>query len=44
MLRSLIHLDSSFMQGDGYGSIYILVHADIQLGHHHLFKMLFSIL
>jgi hypothetical protein len=37
MLRSLIHLDLSFIQGDKYGSIWILLHADIQ---HHLLKML----
>ena len=30
MLRSLIHLDLSFVQGDKYGSICILLHADIQ--------------
>ena len=40
MLRSLIHLDLSFVQGDKYGSICILLHADIQLDQHHLLKML----
>ena len=29
MLRSLIHLDLSFVQGDRYGSIYILLHANL---------------
>ena len=29
MLRSLIHLDLSFVHGDRYGSIYILLHVDI---------------
>ena len=42
MLRSLIHLDLSFVQGDKYGSICILLHVVIQLDQHHLFKMLFS--
>ena len=40
MLRSLIHLDLSFMQGDKYGSVYVLLHADIQLYQHNLLKML----
>ena len=31
ILRSLIHLDLSFVQGDKYGSVCILLHADIQL-------------
>jgi hypothetical protein len=31
MLRSLIHLDLSFMQGNRYGSICILLHANTQL-------------
>jgi hypothetical protein len=39
-LRSLTQLDLSFVQGDRYGSICILLHADIQLDHHHLLKML----
>ena len=38
MLRSLIHLDLSFVQGDRYGSICILLHADIQLDWHQLLK------
>ena len=36
MLRSLIHLDLSFVHGDRYGSIFILLHVDIQ---HHLLNM-----
>lgn len=38
MLRSLIHLDFGFVQGDRYGSICILLHADIQLNQHHLIE------
>jgi hypothetical protein len=34
MLRSLICLDLSFLQGHKYGSIYILLHADIQSDQH----------
>ena len=37
IMRSLIHLNLNFVQGDRYGSICILLHADIQ---HHLFKIL----
>jgi hypothetical protein len=40
MLRSLSHLDLSFVQGDEYGSICILLLIDIQLDQHHLLKML----
>ena len=40
MLRSLIHLDLSFVQGDKYGSMCILLHEDIQLDRHNLLKML----
>ena len=40
MLKSLIHLDLSFVQGDKYGSICILLHADFQSDQHHLVKML----
>jgi hypothetical protein len=40
MLRSLIPLDLSFMQGDTYGSSCILLHAVIQFDQHHLLKML----
>ena len=39
ILRSLIQLDLSFVQGDKYGPICILLHADIQLDQHHLLKM-----
>jgi hypothetical protein len=42
MLRSLIHLDLSFLQGDRYGSIFILLHADIHLDHHNFLKRLSS--
>ena len=41
ILRSLIHLDLSFVHGDRYGSIFILLHADIQLCQHHLLNMLY---
>jgi len=41
MLRSLIHLELSFVQDDKYGSIYILLHADTQFDQH-LLKALFS--
>lgn len=40
MLRSLMLLES-FVQGDQYGTVRILLHADIQLDRHHLLKMLF---
>ena len=40
LLRSLIHLDLSFVHGDRYGSIFILLHVDIQLCQHHLLNML----
>ena len=40
MLRCLIHLDLSFLHGDTYGSIFILLHVDIQLDQHHLLNML----
>ena len=40
MLRSLIHLDLSFVHGDRYGSIFIFLHVDIQLCQHHLLNML----
>ena len=36
MLRSLIHLDLSFMHGDRYWSILILLHIGIQLCQHNL--------
>ena len=41
MWRSLIYLGLSFVQGDKNWSICILLHADHQLDHHHLLKMLF---
>ena len=41
MLTSLIHLDLSFVHGDRYASIFILLHVDIQLRQHHLLNMLF---
>jgi hypothetical protein len=41
MLRSFICLDVSFVQGDGNGFIYTLLHKDIQLDQLHLLKMLF---
>jgi hypothetical protein len=40
MLRSLIHLKLSFVQGDNYGYIFIFLHADSQLDQNHLLKML----
>ena len=40
MLRSLIHLDLSFVQGDKYGSILIFLHRHSQWEHYHLLKML----
>jgi hypothetical protein len=40
MWSSLIHLDLSFEQGDENRSIYILLHANIQLSYHHLMKTL----
>jgi hypothetical protein len=39
ILRFWIYSESSFVQGNKYGSIYIL-YSDIQLVHHHLLKML----
>ena len=39
MLRPLIHLDLSFVHGDRYGPIFILLHVDIQLCQHHLLNM-----
>jgi hypothetical protein len=39
MLRPLIHLDLSFVKGDKYGSIFILLHVDLQLDQYHLLKM-----
>ena len=42
MLRCLIHLDLSFVQGDNYEYICTLLHVDIQLSQDHLLKMLSS--
>ena len=39
ILRSLIYLDLSFVQGDKYRPICILLHVDCQLEQHHLSKM-----
>ena len=39
-LISFIHLDLSFVQGDRYGSICILLYTDIQLDEHYLLKIL----
>ena len=40
MLRSLIHVDLSFVHDERYGSIFIFLHVDIQLFQHHLLNML----
>jgi hypothetical protein len=40
MLRSLIHLDMSFVQGDKYGPIFIFLHTDNQLDQNYLLKVL----
>ena len=40
MLRSLIHLDLSFVQDNRHVSIWILLYASIQLDQHHLLTML----
>lgn len=42
MLRSLVHLNLSCVQGDMYGSLCILLHVDTQSVQQHLLKMLFS--
>jgi len=39
MWRSLIHLELSFVQGDKYRPICILLHADLQWNQPHLLKM-----
>jgi hypothetical protein len=44
ILRSLIHFDLSFVQGDSYGTICIILHAHIQLDQPHLLKMIFFFL
>lgn len=41
MLRSLIGLELSFMQGDGCGCIFLL-HATVQFEQHYVLKVLFS--
>jgi hypothetical protein len=41
MLKSLIHLDLSFVWGDKYGSVLILPQAVIQFDQHHVLKVLF---
>ena len=40
MLWFLIHLDLSFVYGDRYGSIFILLHVNVQLCQHHLLNIL----
>jgi hypothetical protein len=40
MLRCLIHLDLSFVQGNQHGSSFILLQAPIQFYQNHLFKTL----
>lgn len=42
LLRSLIHLELGFVQGDKYGFICILLHKATQFGQHHLLEMLSS--
>ena len=43
MLRSFIYLDLSFVHGAKYGSIFILLHVDIQVCQHHLLNILFLV-
>jgi hypothetical protein len=40
MQSYLIHLDLSYVQGNKYGFIFILLHPDNQLDQHHLLKKL----
>ena len=40
ILRSLIHMDLTFVPGNRYGSICILLHVDIQLDQHNLLKVI----
>jgi hypothetical protein len=40
VLRSLIQLEFSFVQGEKYESIFIPLHVDIQLDQHSLSKIL----
>jgi hypothetical protein len=42
MWRSLINLDLSFVQGEKNGSIFILLHANLNLSQQHLLNMLLS--
>jgi hypothetical protein len=43
ILRSLIHLDLNFVQGDKYVSICIRLYADIQLDQHQFMKDVFFV-
>jgi hypothetical protein len=43
MLKSLIYVDLSFVQGDKYESICILLHTDIQFDQNCFLKMLYSV-
>jgi hypothetical protein len=40
MLRSLVHLELSSVQGGKYGSIWIFLYAAVQFVQHHLLKIL----
>jgi hypothetical protein len=40
MLRSLIHFELIFVQGERQGSRFSLLHVDIQFSQHHLLKRL----
>ena len=40
MVRCLIHLDLNFVHGDRYGSIFTILHVDIQLYRHQLLNVL----
>ena len=40
ILRSLTQLELRIVHGDGYASIFILLHVDIHLCLHHLLNML----
>jgi hypothetical protein len=39
MVKSLVHLELSFVKGDKYGSICFLLYEDIQFDQHHFFIM-----
>jgi hypothetical protein len=43
VLKSLVHLELSFVQGDMYGSFWSLLHAVIQFDLHNLLKMIFPV-